>query len=131
MKTGQVWNVTKRQARDLWPISNWKAWPALRSTGFISRSGEEVGAFFFLEDAADASDSFPELVMGSGGCLSDQGFDLGECHFDRVDIKGYGGRNKNLARMFFRISAAFGLRWVAGLSTIIIYHIPEGSMAVS
>ena len=55
----------------------------MRSIGFISCSFEEVVAFFVLEDVADGSDGLPELVIGSGGGLSDQGLDLGECHLDR------------------------------------------------
>jgi hypothetical protein len=48
----------------------------LRSVGFISRSFEEVVAFFLLEEIADGSDSLPELVVCSGGRLSDQGLIL-------------------------------------------------------
>ena len=65
---------------------------ALRSIGFMSCGFEEVVAFFVPEEVADVSDRLPELVIGSGGRLSDQGFYL--------------------------IPAAFGLRWVARLSSI-------------
>ena len=31
-------------------------------------------------------DRLPELVIGPGGCLSDQGLELGECHLDGIEI---------------------------------------------
>lgn len=62
----------------------------LRSFGFISCGFEEVVAFFFGEEVADLSDRLPELVVGSGSGLSDQGLELGECHLDRVEIGAVG-----------------------------------------
>ncbi len=47
------------------------AWSVLRSIGFITRSLEEVVAFFLLEEVADASDGLPELVVCSGSGLSE------------------------------------------------------------
>ena len=32
------------------------------------------------------SDGLPELVVGAGSGFSDQGLELGECHFDWVEV---------------------------------------------
>ena len=53
-----------------------------------------VVALFFVEEVADLPDRLPELVIGSGGGLSDQGLDLGECHFDWVQVGGVGGQEQ-------------------------------------
>jgi hypothetical protein len=89
----------------------------LRSIGFVSSSFEELVALLFGEEIADVSDGLLELVVGPGCGFSDQGFELGECHLDWVEIGEYGGRNRNHAPMSFTIAAAFRPRWVARLST--------------
>jgi hypothetical protein len=60
----------------------------LRSFGLISCRFEEVVAFFFPEEVADLDDFLPELVVGSGSGFSDQSLELGECHFDGIEVGG-------------------------------------------
>ena len=60
----------------------------LRSFGFIPCGFEEVVTLLFLEEVADLPDCLPELVVCAGCGFSDQGLELGKCHFDRVEIRG-------------------------------------------
>ena len=60
----------------------------LRSIGFIPCGFEEVVAFFILEEVADVSDGLLELVIASGGRLSDQRLELGESNLDWIEIGG-------------------------------------------
>ena len=75
------------------------------------------------------ADRLPELVMGPGSGLSDQGLEFCEYEdanamrsrehpidLDRVEIGEYGGRNGNHAPMAFRMAATFGLLGVARVS---------------
>ena len=86
-------------------------------------SFEELVALFVFEEVVDASDSLPQLIVCSGCGLSDQGFDLGECLLDGVQVagvrrQGFEGlerrpvdgfpRKTNQAPMSLRIAAAFG-----------------------
>ena len=60
----------------------------MRSIGLISCGFEEIVAFFFGKEVADVADRLPELVTGPGCGFADQGFELGECHLDRIAIGG-------------------------------------------
>ena len=91
----------------------------LRSIGFISCSFEEVVAFFLLEEVADASNGLPELVVCSGSGLSDQGFDLGECHLDGVQVGGVRRQEQEPGANVFQDRG--GLRTSVG-SKVVQYH---------
>ena len=56
------------------------------SIGFISSGPEEVVALVWCEQAADGSDSFPKVVIGTCRGLPDEGLQLREGHFDGVEI---------------------------------------------
>lgn len=47
---------------------------------------EVVFALLWREEIADVADGLPEGFDGSNSFLSKEGFELGECHFDRVEI---------------------------------------------
>ena len=54
----------------------------------ISCLFEIIPAFLWLEEAADIADGAPQGVISSGLGLSQEGLELGECHFDRIEIGG-------------------------------------------
>ena len=58
--------------------------------GRISRGIEEVPAFFGFEEAADISNGLEERVVGSSLRGAHVGLELGESHFDRVQIGAVG-----------------------------------------
>ena len=58
----------------------------MRLIGRISGGVEEVPAFFGFEETADISDGLDERVVGSGLRRAHVGFELGESHFDRVQV---------------------------------------------
>ncbi len=60
----------------------------------ISCCSEEVVAFFLAEEVADMAGRLPELIIGSCCGFSDQGLELGECHFDRVAVRAEGGKEQ-------------------------------------
>ena len=57
-----------------------------RLIGFVTCGFEEVVAFFVREQIADVSDRVPELIVGSGGGFPEQRLELGECHFDWIEV---------------------------------------------
>ena len=54
----------------------------------------------------------PELIIGSCCGFSDQGLELGECHFDRVEVGGVGRQEQEPRADVFqhrgRLRAAVG-----------------------
>jgi hypothetical protein len=57
-------------------------WSVSRSIRPIACGDEVVSAFLWLEQIADGTDVSPQGLIGSGGGLADQGFQLGEGMFD-------------------------------------------------
>ena len=68
-----------------------------RPIGFVTCGDEVVEAFVFGEEVADGADSFPEVVVGAGGGLAQKGFQLGEGHFDGVEVGTIGRQGQEPA----------------------------------
>lgn len=61
---------------------------------------EEVSAFCWSDELADISDASPERVEGCGGDASELGLELGEGHFDRVEIGTVGRQEEEPGASF-------------------------------
>lgn len=57
---------------------------------------EIAGAFLWGEGAQSGSDGAAEAVSAPRGGASDEGLELGEYHFDRVEVWGIGGQEAQL-----------------------------------
>lgn len=58
----------------------------MRLGWIISCGLEEISAFLRIEEIADIADCPPQGVYGSNCSRSEMGLELGEGHFDRVEI---------------------------------------------
>src|SRR3984885_2885261 len=65
------------------------------SSESVAQGVEVVLAFFWAEQIADLSDSFPESVDGSDGLGAQMGLELGEGHFDWIEIWTIGGQEQD------------------------------------
>ena len=68
-----------------------------RSFGFVSCGDEVVEAFLLSEEVADGTDGFPEVIVGSGSSFPEQGLELGEGHFDGVQVEAVGRQRQEPA----------------------------------
>src|ERR1700761_5640865 len=55
---------------------------------------DEVGAFVWFQQIEEAPESAPKGVDGADGARAQQALELGECHFDRVEIGAIGGQEQ-------------------------------------
>ena len=65
-----------------------------RLIGSVSSGLEEVVAFLFAEQVANVSHGLPEVIVCPGGSFSDQCLELGERHFDGVEVGAVGRRKQ-------------------------------------
>ena len=75
-----------------------KAFPLIHD---ISCGFEVLAALVWSEEVADFSDGFDELIESSRANAPEMGFQLGECHFDGVEIRAAGRQGQEPAAMGF------------------------------